>query len=45
MLHSLLQKLRQAMISFAESLQYEASTVPAAQMRQAVLQEKFTRKQ
>ena len=44
-LHSLLQKLRQAMISCVESLQYEASTLPAAQMRQAVLREKFTKKQ
>ena len=44
-LHGLLQKLRQAMISCAESLQYEASTLPAAQMRQDVLPEKFTRKQ
>ena len=33
------------MISCAESLQYEASTLPAAQMRQDVLREKFTRKQ
>ena len=44
-LHGLLQKLRQAMISCAESLQYEASILPAAQMRQDVLPEKFTRKQ
>ena len=44
-LRSLLQKLRQAMISCAESLQYEASTLPAAQMKQAVLPEKFTKKQ
>ena len=33
------------MISCAESLQYEASTLPAAQMKQDVLPEKFTRKQ
>jgi len=44
-LHSLLQDLRQALISCAESLQYEASTLPAAQMGQIVLPEKFTRKQ
>ena len=44
-LHGLLQKVKQAMISCAESLQYEASTLPAAQMRQDVLREQFTRKQ
>ena len=45
MLRSLLQELRQAMISCAESLQYEASTLPAEQMRQGVLPEQFIRKQ
>ena len=44
-LHSLLQQLRQAMISCAESLQYNASTLPATQVRQTVLLEKFTKKQ
>ena len=44
-LHSLLQKLRQAMISCAESLQYEASTLPATQMRQSVLRARFTKTQ
>lgn len=44
-LHSMLQQLSQAMISCVESLQYEASTLPAAQMRQTVLPEKFTKKQ
>ena len=44
-LHSMLQQLSQAMISCVESLQYEASTLPAAQMRQTVLPEKFTTKQ
>ena len=45
MLHILLQELRQAMISCAESLQYEASTLPAEQMRQEVLREQSTKKQ
>ena len=44
-LHSLLQKLRQAIMSCAESLLYEASILPAAQMRQAVLPDKITNKQ
>lgn len=44
-LHSLLQELKQALISCAESLQYEASTLPAVQMGQNVLPEKFTKKQ
>ena len=44
-LHSLFQKLRQAMASCAESLQYEASTLPAEQMRQEVLPEQFIKKQ
>ena len=44
-LQSLLQQLRQALISCAESLQYEASTLPAVQMKQNVLPEKFTQKQ
>ena len=39
-LHNLLQDLRQALIRCAESLQYEASTLPAAQMGQSVLPEK-----
>eukprot|EP00959_Pyramimonas_sp_CCMP1952_P359294 7523314-Pyramimonas_sp.AAC.1 len=41
-LRSLLEELKQALISCAESLQYEASTLPATQMRQTVLAEKFT---
>ena len=44
-LHSLLQELQQALISCAESLQYEASTLPATQMGQTVPPEKFTKKQ
>ena len=44
-LHSLLQDLKHALISCAESLQYEASTLPATQMGQNVLPEKFTKKQ
>ena len=44
-LHSLLQDLKHALISCAESLHYEASTLPAAQMAQIVLPEKFTKKQ
>jgi hypothetical protein len=44
-LHSLLEELKQALISCAESLQYEASTLPATQMGQVVLPEKFTKKQ
>ena len=44
-LRSLLQELMQAMASCAESLQYEASILPAEQMRQRVLPEQFIRKQ
>lgn len=44
-LHGLMLQLRDALISCAESLQYEASTLPATQMGQTVLPEKFTRKQ
>jgi len=44
-LHTLLQDLQQALISCAESLQYEASTLPATQMGQNVPAEKFTTKQ
>ena len=44
-LHSLLQQLRQAMISRAETLKYEASTLPATQMSQTVLPDKFTKQQ
>ena len=44
MLHSLLQMGKQTMVTCAESLQYEASTSPAAQSAQDVLRDKFTRK-
>ena len=44
-LHNLLQDLKVALIRCAETLQYEASTLPAKQMGQTVLPEKFTRKQ
>ena len=44
-LHNLLRELQQALISCAESLQYEASNLPASQMGQTVLPEKFTKKQ
>ena len=45
MLHSLLEAMKEALVRCAETLQYEASTLPAAQMRQTVLPEKFTKKQ
>jgi len=44
-LHSLFQKLKVALIRCAETLQYEASTLPAKQMGQTVSPEKFTKKQ
>ena len=44
-LHSLLNALKTALLGCAETLQYEASTLPASQMRQSVLPEKFTVKQ
>ena len=44
-LHNLFQNLKNALIRCAETLQYEASTLPAKQMRQTVLPEKFTQKQ
>ena len=44
-LHSLLEAMKEALVRCAETLQYEASTLPAAQMRQTVLPEKFTKKQ
>lgn len=44
-LQSLLRELQQALISYAESLQYEASNLPATQMGQTVPPEKFTKKQ
>ena len=45
MLHSLLEAMKEALARCAETLQYEASTLPAAQMGQSVLPEKFTKKQ
>ena len=44
-MRGLLQKLTQALISRAEPLQHEASTLPAAQLGQDVLRETLTRKQ
>ena len=44
-LHNLFQDLKVALIRCAETLQYEASTLPAKQMGQTVLPEKFTMKQ
>jgi hypothetical protein len=44
-LHNLFQDLKVALIRCAETLQYEASTLPAKQMGQTVLPEKFTQKQ
>ena len=44
-LHNLLEALKEALIACAETLQYEASTLPAKQMGQDVLPEKFTLKQ
>ena len=44
-LHSLLKAMRDALVLCAGTLQYEASTLPAAQMQQTVLPEKFTKKQ
>ena len=45
MLHKLLREFKAALIRCAETLQYEASTLPAKQMGQTVLPEKFTKKQ
>ena len=39
MLHSLLKAMRDALVLCAGTLQYEASTLPAAQMQQTVLPE------
>ena len=44
-LHSLLNALKSALLRCAETVQYEASTLPASQMGQSVLPEKFTKKQ
>lgn len=44
-LNSLLKAMKDALVLCAETLQYEASTLPAAQMQQKVLPEKFTKKQ
>ena len=44
-LHNLVQDLKVALIRCAETLQYEASTLPAKQMSQTVLPEKFSLKQ
>ena len=44
-LHNLFQDFKNALIRCAETLQYEASTLPAKQMGQTVLPEKFTAKQ
>jgi hypothetical protein len=44
-LHNLFRDIKVALIRCAETLQYEASTLPAKQMGQTVLPEKFTEKQ
>ena len=44
-LHKLFRDLKDALIRCAETLQYEASTLPAKQMGQTVLPEKFSQKQ
>ena len=44
-LHKLFRDLKVGLIRGAETLQYEASTLPAKQMGQTVLPEKFTKKQ
>ena len=44
-LHGLLNALKTALLRCAETVQYEASTLPASQMGQSVLPEKFTKKQ
>ena len=44
-LHNLFRDLKVALIRCAETLQYEASTLPATQLGQTVLPEKFTQKQ
>ena len=44
-LHSMLKDLEMALIRCAETVQYEASTLPAKQMNQNVLPEQFTKKQ
>ena len=44
-LHSLLGAMKDALVHCAETLQYDASTLPARQMRQTVPPEKFTKKQ
>jgi len=44
-LHNLLQELNTALLRCAETLQYEASTLPAKQTGETVLPEKFTQKQ
>ena len=44
-LYNLFRDLKVALLRCAETLQYEASTLPAKQMGQTVLPEKFTLKQ
>ena len=44
-LHSLLEDMKLALLRCAETLQYEASVLPAMQMGQTVLPEKFSKKQ
>ena len=44
-LKSMIAHLKRALIACGETLQYEASTLPAEQMGQSVLPEKFTLKQ
>ena len=44
-LKSMIADFKRALIACAETLQYEASTLPAQQMGQSVLPEKFTLKQ
>ena len=42
-LHGLLNALKSALLRCAETVQYEASTLPASQMGQSVLPEKNTK--
>jgi len=44
-LHDMFNNLKTALIQCAETLQYESSCLPAKQMGQTVLPEKFTKKQ
>ena len=44
-MHSLLKAMRDALVLCPGTLQYEASTLPAAQMQQTVLPEKIKKQQ